>query len=87
MIKIVQLFILLFVPKTLNALSENNNNSQHVTLYGPIHAVLSQPFLTPELLFRVLCKGVRVGIICSNHFVMLTWKLPWGKKENLRESN
>lgn len=57
MIKIVQLFVLLFVPKTLNALYENNNNSQHVTPYGPILAVLTQSFLTPEkLLFRVLCK-------------------------------
>lgn len=92
MIKIVQLFVLLFVPKTLNALSENNNNSQHVTPYGPINAVFSQSFLTAEkLLFRGLCKEFRVGTTCFNYFVIITWKLPWRKtkkaegKEKLNE--
>lgn len=82
MIKIVQLFVLLFVPKTLNALSENNNNSQHVTPYGPIHPVLSQSFLTAEkLLFRGFCKEFRLGTVCSNYFVIITWKLLWREKE------
>lgn len=84
MIKIVQLFVLLFVPKTLNALSENNNNSQHVTPYGPIHAVFSQPFLPAEkLLFRGLCKEFRAGTISSNYFVIITWKLPRRKEEKI----
>lgn len=57
MIKIVQLFVLLFVPKTLNALYENNNNSQHVTPYGPILAVLTQSFLTQKNFLECFAKS------------------------------
>jgi len=42
----------------------------------------SQSFLTPEkLLFRWLYKDFRIGTMCSNYFIIVTWKLPWREKK------